>query len=443
MAYQLYGAGPVAGLLGGVFLSQLYGLRDLILTDVGGTSFDLGLIADGRASSYEFRPVIDRWLVALSTLEVKSIGVGGGSIANVNYSLGSKIEVGPRSAGSMPGPACYDLGGREPTLTDADVILGYINPKYFLGGRIVLKSDRAIDAVKSKVSEPLGLDLTESAAAIRKVADANMGAEIYKETALKGYDPRALVLVAYGGAGPTHCCAFASELGVRKIITLPLSPVFCAFGAATMDIMHSYEKGQRITLEGGLRGEYVPSYTEFNEVVDELRTRAIRDMRGEGFADRQSLLLLELDMRWGTQLNTTRVVSPRMRLNGERDLKAICSAFEKEYSRLYSSAAIYPEGGIEVENFLLKTIVQTQKPRFPRHEKSGSDPTNSFKGKREVYWEDAGTFQSTRTYERKSLRCGNVIDGPGIIEAEDTTIVLPQGFCYTVDQYLNGIIEHQ
>ena len=440
MAYQLYGAGPVAGLLGGVFLSQLYGYKNLILTDVGGTSFDLGLIADGQASSYQYRPVIDRWLVALSTLEVKSIGVGGGSIAHINYSLGNQIEIGPQSAGSMPGPACYGQGGKEPTLTDADVILGYINPKYFLGGRISLGRDRAIDALKNKIAEPLGLDLAESAAAIRKIADANMGAELYKETALKGHDPRDLVLVAYGGAGPTHCCGFASELGVRTILTLPFSSVFCAFGAATMDIMHTYEKGHRITLDNGFRGEYVPDYTIFNEIVDELQTRAIKDMRGEGFSDRQTQVILELDMKWGTQLNTTRIVSPRLRLEGEKDAKAVCSAFEKEYARLYSSAATYPESGIEVENLLLKTIVQTEKPRFPRHKTNGTNPTNAFKGKREVFWQDVGTFQATRTYERKMLRCGNRIDGPGIIEAEDTTIVLPQGFSYTIDQYLNGVI---
>ena len=165
-------------------------------------------------------------------------------------------------------------------------------------------------------------------------------------------------------------------------------------------------------------------------------------MRGEGFPDRQTRVILELDMRWGTQLNTTRIVSPRLRLEGEKDVKAVCSAFEKEYARLYSSAATYPESGIEVENLLLKTIVQTQKPRFPRHKTSGSDPTNAFKGKREVFWQDVGTFQTTRTYERKLLRCGNVIDGPGIIEAEDTTIVLPPGYSYIVDQYLNGIIKH-
>ena len=215
-AVLTHNAGPVAGLHGALTLGREYGHENIIFTDMGGTSFDIGVISGGRLRTYDFIPVIDRWRTNIPAIEVKSIGAGGGSIAWVNKLMGDALEVGPQSAGSMPGPACYDLGGQEPTVTDADLVLGYLNPENYLGGRMLLDEELSAKAIKSKIADPLGIDVVEAARRIRAVVDARMGQEVFNEVALKGHDPRDFVIFACGGAGATHACGFAPYLQVRQ-----------------------------------------------------------------------------------------------------------------------------------------------------------------------------------------------------------------------------------
>lgn len=200
-----YNGGPVAGLMGSVRLSQLYGGGQVIATDMGGTTFDAGVIADGHLLPYEFRPVIDRRLVGASMIEVRSIGAGGGSIARLNADQGNRLVVGPASAGAMPGPAAYDLGGTDPTVTDADLVLGYLNPDFFAGGRRRLNRERAARVIQERIARPLGIDVIEAAARIRRTVDDLAGHTLLQETVQRGHDPREFTLFAYGGAGQTHC----------------------------------------------------------------------------------------------------------------------------------------------------------------------------------------------------------------------------------------------
>lgn len=209
---------------------------------------------------------MDRWLVDLSILETNSIGAGGGSIAWINEDLGNRLEVGPQSAGSLPGPAAYDQGGTEPTVTDADLVLGYINQENF-SGDLTLNLESAKKAILEKIAEPLGLEVIEAAALIKRVVDANMGTIIHRETALKGYDPKDFVLLALGGAGPTHCCGYAFQAGIPKIMVLQQSPVFCAFSSSSMDVMHNYEESRHIILTQPMTQEATTGYEPFNETV--------------------------------------------------------------------------------------------------------------------------------------------------------------------------------
>ena len=203
-ALHLLGSGPVAGLSGAARVATEYDIDRVITADMGGTSFDVGLILDGKDRNYEFDPVIDRWRVHLPVLANYSIGAGGGSIASLTDA--GELRVGPRSAGSMPGPACYQQGGTEPTVTDADVVLGYVDPDYFLGGSISLSKRHAHRAVKRRIADPLGIEVEEAAQRIRRLIDGVMGQEIYRQTALKGHDPRDFTMLAFGGAGPVHAC---------------------------------------------------------------------------------------------------------------------------------------------------------------------------------------------------------------------------------------------
>ncbi len=438
-AVSTHNAGPVAGLLGAAHLAKnLYGLDNVIVSDMGGTSFDIGVMAKGSVRFYQFNPIIDRWQVNISMIETKAIGAGGGSIAWIHPNYHT-VQIGPKSAGSMPGPAAFDLGGTEPTVTDADIVLGYINPDYYLGGRNRLNKDRSVAAIKEHIADPLGIGVEEAALRIKRIVDGNMGNEIFKETALKGFDPRDFVLFSYGGAGPTHACGYATYVGVQKIVTFPFASVFCAFGASTMDVMHQYELSNHVILFDPKSGDVLSDYEKFNRAVEDLKKLAVRDMQGEGFDPETIVFSLELEMRYGTQLNSARVPSPRVTVGSAEDVKAIIDAHTREYVVVYGAIAAYPEGGVEVDTFILKATVPMEKYRFPTFPMEPADPSAAQKGTRRVWWEDGP--RETGIYERRLLKSGNVVNGPAVIEAEDTTYVLPAGKVFRVDQFLNGTIE--
>ncbi len=441
-ALNTYNGGPIAGIIGASYIGKVQGFNNIIATDVGGTSFDLGMVIDGSPRFYQYRPVIDRWGVEITMLESKSIGAGGGSIASVDPTMGNRLEIGPQSAGSMPGPACYDLGGTEPTVTDADVVLGYVNPDYFHGGKMRLDRQKAVNAIRQKIARPLQVEVEEAAWLIKKVVDGNMAGEIFKETVLRGHDPKEFVVFAFGGAGPTHCCGYAFGAGVPKIVTFLQTPVFCALGSAVMDMVQFYEMSRHILLMQALTKEYFDDYDRFNEVVEELQRRAIRDLEGQGIAPESAVFSLELEMRYGGQLNMKRVTSPRLFVKSEEDVKAIYEEFEREYSEAYSPLAVYPEGGVDISTFILRSAYITPKIEIPRHPlKATKPPAEAYKGKREAFWEELGRFEPTDTYEQSLLEPGNKLEGPTIIEAADTNIVIPPGRVYTVNEYLSGVIE--
>lgn len=447
-ALNTFNGGPTAGIIGAAYVGKEQGFKDIIFTDMGGTSFDIGLIVDGSPSYYQYHPVIDRWAVELTMLESKSIGAGGGSIARVDTTMGNKLLVGPQSAGSMPGPACYDLGGTEPTVTDADVVLGYVNPDYFHGGKMKLNRQKAISAIRNRIARPLKIEIEEAAWLIKKVVDGTMGGEIFKETILKGHDPKEFALFSCGGAGPTHCCAYAFEAGVPRIVTFPTSPIFCALGSGVMDVIQYYETSnyilfkEPIGLGGSGTGSFFNDYEKFNGIVEELRKTAIRDLRGQGITPESAVFSLELEMRYGGQLNMTRVHSPHLFIKGQEDILDIYNNFEREFTKAYSALSVFPEGGVDISSFILRSLFVTPTFTMPKYPLKGAKTSSeSFKGKREVFWQELGGFKPTNTYELDLLEPGNKIEGPAVIEAADTNIVVPPGRTYRVNEFLSGIIE--
>ncbi len=439
---QTYSAGPIAGLMAGSHLGRMLGYENVVVSDMGGTSFDLSLVVQGSPRFYEIKPVVEDWWIDMTMLWLRSIGAGGGSIARINPLLGNSLEVGPLSAGAMPGPACYGQGGTEPTVTDADLILGYIDPDYFHGGKKKLDKDLAHDTIKKKIADPLDIDVPEAARLIKKLVDANMGDIIVKETYLRGFDPRDFVLFAAGGAGPIHCCGYGFYSKLEKIMVFPFSATFCALGSAGMDIVHIYEQSRKIILlEPGNRG-YLEDYKEFNEVVENLRQQAVRDISGEGFSLQGLIFRLELEMKFGGQVHVLRTGSPHLRVESPDDVGAICQAFQKEFEDVYGRAALYPEGGIEIRNFILHCILPQHKIELPTYPMAGEKVSKTAdKGRRSVYWEAYGEFRGTQVLEQGQLRPGNIIEGPTIVEGKDTNIVLEPGAQITVDRYLNLLIE--
>lgn len=441
-AVQTYNGGPIAGLIGSAYMGKVKNYDNVIMTDMGGTSFDLGLIVGGSPRSYAFQPVIDRWMVDITMLETQSIGSGGGSIAWINTLLGNSVTVGPQSAGSMPGPACYDQGGDLPTVTDANVVLGYINPDYYHGGRMLINKEKSIEVIRENIAKPLKMDVPEAAIIIKNIVDGNMGDAIFRETVLRGFDPKDFILFAFGGAGPTHCCGYGFRAGVKTIVTFPFSSVFCAFGSTTMDIVHIHEHSKHIPLLTPVTQEYFKDYERFNSEVKNLQEKALEEVRLEGFSPRDVIFELDLDMKFGGVLNILRITSPRLFIESEADVRAVYEQFEKGYVGVYSSYGVFPEGGVDIENFCLRAILPQKKHAPPTYEDKGAKPSkDALKGSRAAYWEKYGDFRETPVYDQSELRCGNIIEGPAIIEADSTTTVLPPEAELTVDKYLNGIIE--
>lgn len=431
-AIETFNGGPVAGLIGSSYLARQYGYQNVISADVGGTSFDIGLIVKGDTSFSEFRPTIDTWEVGTKILEINSIGAGGGSIAWINHQVGGRLEVGPMSAGSNPGPAAYDQGGQEPTVTDADVVLGYISPDYFHGGAKSLNVRKARRSIQ-RIADFYGLSIEEAALRIKRLADAKMGDEIKSQIGRRGFDPHDFILFAYGGAGATHAAGFGEHVGVDQIVIFPFSGVFSAFGSSNMDVLHTYQKSRHILLINPTNGEYLRDFDEFNSVVKELQAVAIRDLCDEGFAEDQIEFMLELDMRYGGQLHVKRVTAPSTLLESYDDVKLLYNVFEEEYSAVYSRLSADPRTGVDIDNFVLNALVKRPKFALSTAELSREVEVRAKKGERQAYWESG--FQSTPVYELSLLKPGNRIEGPLICEDTQTTVVVPPGRYLYVNEF--------
>jgi len=438
-ASRTFNSGPVSGLMGAHHIAKSLGIHNVVMADMGGTSFDVGLVVKDSVRSYDFRPIIDRWMVGITMIKTLSIGAGGGSIARLNKLLRNRLEVGPRSAGSMPGPACFNRGGTEPTVTDADVVLGYINPEFYFGGKLVLNKQKATQSIRDKIAKPLGMGVEQAAAVIRKIVDGNMSSAIMKEVHLRGYSPEEFILFAAGGAGATHVEGFRAD--IPKVVIFPFSPVFCAYGSSTMDVMHVYELSKKLTLMEPVTNKLTDEFSAFDNAVESLIDNAKKDLAGEGLDPAEAHYVLELDMLYGGQFHVKRTLSPLLFMRGEGDVKSICDAFEKEFSEAFSPFVVNPDGGVFVESFVLKAIVPTKKVSLSKLPLQASNPDDALKGTRPVYWEDKKDFSDTKIYAFEKLRPGNVIPGPAVVEGEYTTLVVPFPMRFSIDEHGLGILE--
>jgi len=438
-ASRTFNSGPVSGLMGAHHVAKTLGYKNVVMTDMGGTSFDVGLVVEDSVRSYDFRPIIDKWMVGITMIKTLSIGAGGGSIASVNRLLKNQVQVGPKSAGSMPGPACFSLGGTEPTVTDADVVLGYLNPDFYFGGKMRLDKNRSVQAIRDKIAKPLGISVEESAEMIRKIVNGSMASAIMKEVHLRGYSPEDFILFVGGGAGPTHAEGFKAD--IEKAVTFAFSPVFCAFGSSTMDIMHVHEVSKKLTLMEPVSQRLMEDYAAFNSSVETLMEHARRDLRGDGLDLADASFILELDMLYGGQFHVKRALSPRLSIANSADVKAICDAFEKEFSEAFSPFVVNPEGGVFIESFILKAVVPVRKIELPTMKLEGASAATARKGERPVYWPSVKDFQTTPVYANDLLRPGNMIEGPAVVESEYTTLVVPPSMRFSIDERGLGILQ--
>lgn len=422
-AIMTHNSGPSAGIVGTGYMSRYYNLPFVASMDIGGTSADISLVINGH-HGYNRETVMEGIPVKLPLIEVYPAAAGGGSIARpVN---GTRIEVGPDSAGAMPGPACYGLGGTEATSTDACILLGYIDPEYFLGGRRILDADLAREAITDNLAGPMGISAEECSRMVMEAMEDICAADISNLIQTGGYNPADFVLFSFGGAGSIYASGIADKVGIPRVYCFRFSSVFSAFGSSCADVLHTYESLSRISLK---RDTDEAQMRKFNAVVEELMNSLLRDMRGEGFPAEKVSFSLELEIESGGE---TALESPLTLLEKPGDIGKILDA----YGVRDGSDRV---DELEIRLFRLRASSPVAHPQLAASKPGGENPEKALKEYRNVYWK--GGFTGTPIYGQSKLEHGNIITGPAVIESDDTTILVPGGKKYTVDQLLNGVIE--
>ncbi|MGK3207977.1 hydantoinase/oxoprolinase family protein [Amycolatopsis sp. MEPSY49] len=425
-AISTVGSVLTGGVIGSVALGRQLGHRNIISTDVGGTTFLAGLVVDGEPVR-DTTTVINHHPINVPTLRVDAIGSGGGAIAWLD--AGGNLRIGPHSAQAVPGPACYGNGGTEPTNTDANLVLGILPERGLLGGRKPLSLELAREAIDTHIAKPLGLTVDEAAAAIYTVQNAQTGDLLRKTVVEAGHDPREFVLYAFGGAGPAHCAGYAAEVGCTEVV-VPLGPVasaFSAFGLASSDIVLAAE------LSDPSNVPFDPRRAERNFGRLEQRVREGLDRQGLKFEKVE--LFREIDMRYSMQL--AEVTTPVVR--GPLDVAAIeeaAAGFEERYAALYGKDAGFREAGIQAITFRVRGVgILPFSPELP--EVPVADAPAARAGTRLVCLDAALGYVDTAVYDYRELRSGHVLTGPAIVEVPTTTVVVPAGSTGTVDHLGN------
>lgn len=427
-ALQTIHSGPIAGVGAAEHLSNETGIGHVIATDMGGTSFDIGLVPEGGVKHYDFLPTIDRWLVSVPMVHLDTLGAGGGSIASYDR-IHNSIKIGPKSAGSNPGPACYDRGGLHPTVTDADLLLGYLDPDNYANGYIKLNVKRSLFAIEENLCDYLDMDPIEVARVIKDGVDEQMAIGIGKELRVRGYLPEDFTMLAYGGNGPLHACGIARHAGIKRVLAPPFSSVFAACGAGNMKQLHFHERGVHVTMYNATTRKLYDGYDEFNGVVAELEARGREDLIRQGFSGEVVKYRLELDMRYGNQLLTQAVALQDIhRINNVGDVLQIIRTFGDVYSHRFGASSAAPEAGIRCNTVRVASFVDGDVVNFEALEHGGARSAPTPAGTRQAHFIGHADPIDTAVYDQDALGADRVIAGPAIVTTENTTFLVEPGW---------------
>ena len=430
-------SGPVGGVMGSKYLGNLLGAPNIITTDMGGTSFDVSAIYQGSeimAREYFGAPgVLARYETLISRVDIRSLGAGGGTIAWVDQTT-KRLKVGPASAGAIPGPVFYDKGGQDPTVSDIDLFLGYLNPEFFLGGRIKVNPDLSREAIQEKLALPMGISEVEVALGVFDIVNNMMSDAIRGYIVEKGFDPKDFVIFAFGGAGPVHASSYGELTGVRKTIILNMAPTFSAFGVAVSDILH--KKSISIVMPEPFDAD------KMNAAFLALERKAREEMEKEGLNSVDLEISHSIDVKYSGQIHELTVPVPRERWTKEEVTQKIKQIFMEKYEMIYGKGSAYTRGGVEIVALNVDILGRLQKPLFKPEEPMGGDGSEAIKTYREAYFKEAKGFVRTPVYDMGAIGHGHQIAGPAIFESPQTTVViLPHQRC-VVDSYRNIVIDH-
>jgi len=414
-------SGPAAGPGAGLVYARAQEQNSCIVVDMGGTSFEAALVVDSPVMVNEGD--IDRLRIALPMLGIHTIGAGGGSIGWIDS--GGLLRMGPQSAASDPGPACYSKGGTLPTTTDANLVLGYLNPDFFAGGKMVLDIEAAKRAIRTHIAEPLGMGLEEAAAGMYRVACNNMAQGVREVTIKRGFDPREFPMIVAGGAGPIHSCLICHELEIPLQIVPRESSILCAVGMLMSDLKHDFVR----TFVAGLK---TVDYGALTAVIDEMKAEGDRLLEEERIPAERREHHVKFDCRYQKQYHEVSfVVSADALAAG--DTNAIAAAFHDEHNRLYGYSLAELGTGIEIINVRVQSVGKVEKPQPDGGALDAPSPDHAKKGARAIYIPEDGAFAETPVYDGALLRPGNRIAGPAMIEETTTAIFVSRDYDCAVD----------
>jgi N-methylhydantoinase A len=429
-AVSLVNSGPAGAPSGAIRLGQSVNCNNLFSVDMGGTSYDVCLIGNGEIPTTDYNWVGDE-RVAMKMVDVPSVGAGGGSIAWID-TLGL-LRVGPQSAGADPGPACYDRGGTQPAVTDADLTLGYIPNDYFLGGEIALRADLAEKAIRT-VSEPLGIDLPTAAMTIFTTVNSLMADKMSEISTKRGYDVRDFALVVGGGAGPVHGAYVADLLEIPTVIIPRYAATYSAFGMLNMEIGRDFarsliSRGKLLDLD------------KVNQLFDDMEIEA-RQVLGEiGIAPRDTMLRRSMEMRYLGQFHEVEVMEVPTGKIGPQELDGIVQAFHRRHKELFTFDM--PKREVEFLNVRLKATMRQEPLTLAAIPQASGGPESALKRRRSALWDLSKGYEDTPVYDGDRLGAGHRIVGPAIVEEAATTVIVPPVYVCTVDKIKNYILSRR
>lgn len=419
-------SGPSAGVMGAVYIAEAAGFKDIITYDMGGTSTDVSLVKDGIAE-YTTKRKVCGLPSGVPMIDVHAVGAGGGSIAQIDNA--GALKVGPESAGANPGPAAYGLGNENPVVTDANLVLGRINPHYVLGGRLKIDAELSKKAVKAKIADPMGIGTEEAALGIVKVVNSNMARAIRVITVEKGHNPSDFTLVAYGGAGPLHAVHLAQEMGIRTVLIPPAPGALCALGLLTADIKKSYVRTAIASYD-----EMTPE--QINAVMSSLRDEGSAWLDSEKVPSERRKFHGIAEMRYVGQNYELQVEIPTENITVsdiEKMKQDFFVAHEKNYG-YYN-----PNAPVQFVNFRCEATGIVKKPNLAELETTLDDPSKAEIGRRVVHFEESGAVDCP-VYDRAKFGRAERVNGPCIIEQMDSTTVVPPNTWFSIDKFGNLII---
>jgi N-methylhydantoinase A len=426
---QLTHSGPVGGVVAASHFAAQLGLDDVITADVGGTSFDTALIKDQRPT-YAHRTRINRLLTGLSTIDIHAIGAGGGSIAWIDER--GIPQLGPRSAGADPGPACYGRGGEEATLTDVNLVLGLIDPHNFWGGTLTLDLEAARREV-GRVAEQIGRSPEATAAGLHEIAVNNMGTAMATVSLARGYDPRDFTVIGYGGAAGLMLAEVCAELGVRRLVVPRVAATFSAYGLLFSDAIRSYATTAEWLIGSG-------SIDELNDLYDRLQTRAVDALLAQGFGPDEIAVAHEADVKFVGQAFEIPTTMPTEAI-GEEDRATLQEEFIETYERLYGAGTAWRGFPIQLHTTRVVATGKTRKPSLPREDAAEPrDAATAQTGSRTVFLAAQGEA-AVPAYDGPSLEPGMELVGPALIDDVDTTLYAPEGVQLAIDPWRNYVFD--